>query len=62
MMKNYKNITPTSGINDLVAGNMKHQEGPFYPGMEMFFLAIIIVAETLDTKQLIANSMQETTI
>jgi hypothetical protein len=61
-LKNNKNITPPTGTKDQNSGGMKHQEDHFLSGMRIFFLVIVILAETLDTKQFTAKSMQETTM
>jgi len=56
------NMTPPAGKKDRNLEGLRHQEGPFLPSMRIFFLVIVILAETLDTKQFIVKSMQETTI
>jgi hypothetical protein len=61
-LKNNRNITPPAGTKDQNSEGVKHQEGHFLSGMRIFFLVIVILAETLDTKQFTAKSMQETTI
>ena len=55
-------MTPLVGTEDQNSEGVRHQEGPFLPGMRVFFLVIVMLAETLDTKQFTVKSMQETTI
>jgi hypothetical protein len=61
-LKNNRNMTPPTGTKDQNSEGVRYQEGPFLPGMRIFFLVIVILAETLDTKQFTVKSMQETTI
>jgi hypothetical protein len=60
-LKNIRNMTPLAGTDQNSEG-VRHQEGPFLPGMRLFFLVIVILVETLDTKKLTIKSMQETII
>ena len=62
VMKNCKSIRSPTGIEDLNPGKLRDQEGLTPSGMKIFFLVTIILAETLDIKQLIVKPMQEITI
>jgi hypothetical protein len=61
-LKNNKNITPPAGTKEHKSEGVKHQQGHFLSNMRIFFLVIVILAETLDTKQFTTKSMQETTM
>lgn len=60
--KNCKRITSPAVIEDLNSKKMRDQESLPSSGMKIFFLITIMLAETLDTKQFIANTMQGITI
>ena len=60
--KNCKSITSPTGIEDSNSGKLRDQESLPSSGMKIFFLVTVMLPETLDTKQFIANSMQGTTI
>jgi hypothetical protein len=59
--KNNKNMTPPTRTDQNSKG-VRHQEGPFLLGMRIFFLVIVMLAKTLDTKKITLKSMEETTI
>ena len=56
--KNWKRITSPARIEDLNSTKLRYQESFPSSGMKIFFLATIILVETLDTKQFIAKPMQ----
>ena len=62
LMNNCKNIIAPAGIEDMDLGKLRHQEGLSPLGMEIFFLVIVMLIETLDTNKLITNHMQEINI
>jgi hypothetical protein len=61
-LKNNRNMTPIAGTRDHNSKGVRHQEGPFLPGMRVFLKVMFMLAETLYTKEFTVKSMQETTI
>ena len=55
---NCKRITSPAGIEDLNSGKLRDQESLPSSDMKIIFLVPVILVETLDTKQFIANPMQ----
>ena len=45
-------------MKDLNSGKLRNQEGPSPLGMKIFFLVIVMLAETLDTKKFIVKPVQ----
>lgn len=62
VMKKCKRGTPPAGIEDMNSRKLRDQEGLPPSGMKTFSLVTVMLAEILDTKQFIANPMQEMTI
>ena len=62
VMKNCKGITYKAGIKDLNLGKLRDQEALPPLGIKIFSLVTVMLAKTLDIKQLIAKHMQEITI
>ena len=60
--KNCKRIASPARIKDLNSRKMRDQESLPSLGMKIFFLAIVMLAETLDTKHFTAKPMQGVTI
>jgi hypothetical protein len=50
-LKNNRNMTPSAETKDQNSKGLRCQEGPFLLGMRVFFLVIVMLAKTLDTKQ-----------
>ena len=59
---NCKRITSLAGIEDLNSGKLRDQESIPSPAMQIFFLATVMLAETLDTKHSTAKPIQGITI
>ena len=60
--KNCKRLTSLARIEDLNLEKMRDQESLPSSGMKIFFLATVMLTETLDTKHFTTKPMQGITI